>query len=48
MHIVQPVSQLDKDNAQVFGHGYQHLPQVLRLLLPGGQATPPYHLLWDL
>ena len=35
--IVQPVGQLDDDDPDVLGHGHQHFPQVLRLLLlPGG------------
>mmetsp|Transcript_152997 Transcript_152997/g.267378 ORF Transcript_152997/g.267378 Transcript_152997/m.267378 type:complete len:211 (+) Transcript_152997:2173-2805(+) len=36
-HVVQPVEQLQDDDAVVAGHGQQHLPEVLRgLVLEGG------------
>ena len=32
-HIVQPVRDLDEDNADVLAHGHEHLAQILHLLL---------------
>ena len=32
-HIVQPVSDLNQHNPDVLGHGHEHLPQILHLLL---------------
>ena len=32
-HVVEPVGDLDEDDADVLAHGHQHLPQVLHLLL---------------
>ena len=32
-HIVQPVGDLDEDNADVLAHGHEHLAQILHLLL---------------
>ena len=38
-HVVEPVGQLDDDDADVLGHGQEHLPEVLGLLLlVGGQG----------
>ena len=38
-HVVQPVGQLDDDDAHVLRHGEQHLAHILRLLLlAGGEA----------
>ena len=35
--VVHPIGELDDDDADVLGHGHEHLPQVFRLLLlPGG------------
>ena len=34
-HIVEPVADLDEDHADVLGHGQEHLPQILHLLLLG-------------
>ena len=31
-HVVEPVRELDEDDAQVAGHGQQHLAEVLGLL----------------
>ena len=30
-HVVEPVAELDEDDADVLGHGEEHLAQVLRL-----------------
>ena len=32
-HVVQPIGQLDEDDADVLGHGQEHLADVLGLLL---------------
>ena len=45
-HVVQPVGQLDEDDPDVLGHGQEHLPDVLRLLLlvgVGGEARQLRH-----
>ena len=36
--VVQAVSQLDEDNADILGHGKEHLAQILKLLLLLGVA----------
>ena len=35
-HVVQPVGELDDDHPHVLGHGHEHLPDVLGLLLLHG------------
>ena len=35
-HVVQPVGELDDHHPHVLGHGHEHLPDVLRLLLLHG------------
>ena len=48
-HVVQPVTDLDEDHPDVLGHGHEHLPQVLHLLLflggvlHPGQLGHPFH-----
>ena len=43
-HIVQPVGDLDEDDPDVLGHGHEHLPQVLHLLLFFGGVVDPRQL----
>ena len=38
-HVVQPVGELDEHHADVFGHGQEHLADVLRLLLLVGSGA---------
>ena len=38
-HVVEPVGQLDEDDADVLRHGQEHLADVLRLLLLMGQGA---------
>ena len=38
-HVVEPVGQLDEDDADVLGHGQEHLADVLGLLLLVGQGA---------
>ena len=35
-HVVEPVAELDEDDADVLGHGHEHLADVLRLCLFAG------------
>ena len=35
-HVVEPVGELDDDHPHVLGHGHEHLPDVLGLLLLHG------------
>ncbi len=39
-HVVQPVGELDDDDADVLGHGQEHLAHVLGLLLLHGLGLP--------
>src|SRR5690606_28989987 len=43
-HVVQPVGQLDQDDAHVARHGEQHLAEALRLLLLLGRERDPVQL----
>ena len=43
-HIVQTVTQLDEDDADVLGHGHEHLAQVLHLLILFGGILHPGQL----
>ena len=43
-HIVQPVTDLDEDDPDVLGHGHEHLPQILHLLLFLGDILHPCQL----
>ena len=53
-HVVEPIGELDEDDADVLRHGQEHLPDVLRLLLlmgPGaelGQLGDAVHEVRDL
>ncbi len=38
-HVVEPVGELDEDDADVLGHGQEHLADVLGLLLLVGQRA---------
>ena len=38
-HVVEPVGELDEDDPHVLGHGQQHLPDVLGLLLLDGAGA---------
>jgi hypothetical protein len=35
-HVVEPIDELDQEDANVLGHRDQHLPEALGLALPGG------------
>lgn len=43
-HIVEPVGDLDEDHPDVLGHGQQHFPEVLHLLLGLGGIVDPGQL----
>ena len=43
-HVVEPVADLDEDHPDVLGHGHEHLPQVLHLLLFLGGVLHPGQL----
>ena len=42
--VVDPVADLDEDHPDVLGHGHEHLPQVLHLLLCLGGVLHPGQL----
>ena len=43
-HIVEPVTDLDEDHPDVLGHGHEHFPEVLHLLLFLGGILHPGQL----
>ena len=43
-HVVRAVGELNEDHAKVFGHGHNHLAEVLRLLFLGGAERDPRNL----
>ena len=43
-HIVKPVGNFDEHHPDVLGHGHEHFPQILHLLLLGGGEIGPGQL----